>query len=242
MSNKCVIPVSGGLDSTVILHWVASEGKEIHAVSFNYGQRHFEKEMECAIASCYFKSESHKRLNLDFFKDIVNTSSLVNDDIDVAKTKDVLGDPQTVNYVPNRNMMMLSICTAYAESIGATQVYHGAALVDSQAGYWDGSKEFLKAINDVNLLNRRNQVQIIAPLINKSKKEIIKQGVYNDVDFSNTWTCYEGKDRACGECPACSSRIKGFIDAGIIDPIEYSRDIPWDKYGCVTVDQYKVDL
>lgn len=239
MSNKCVIPVSGGLDSTVILHWVASEGKEIHAVSFNYGQRHFEKEMECAIASCYFKSESHKRLNLDFFKEIVNTSSLVNDDIDVAKTKDVLGDPQTVNYVPNRNMMMLSICTAYAESIGATQVYHGAALVDSQAGYWDGSKEFLKAINDVNQLNRRNQVEIIAPLINLSKKEIIKHGVYNDVDFANTWTCYEGKEKACGECPACSSRIKGFIDAGIIDPVEYSRDIPWEKYNCVSVEQYK---
>ena len=242
MSDKCVIPVSGGLDSTVILHWVASEGKEIHAVSFNYGQRHFEKEMECAISNCYFKSKSHKRINLDFFKDIVDTSSLINKDIDVAKTKDVLGDPQTVNYVPNRNMMMLSICTAYAESIGASQVYHGSALVDSQAGYWDGSQEFLQAINNVNTLNRRNRVEILAPLITKSKKDIITKGVDVGVNFSETWTCYEGKEKACGECPACSSRIKGFMDAGIVDPIEYSRDIPWGNYGCVSVEQYKNDV
>jgi len=227
--SRCVIPVSGGLDSTVILHWAAGEGHEIHAVSFNYGQRHFDREMECAISNCYFKSKTHKRINLDFFKDIVSTSSLVNHDIAVAKTKDVLGDPQTVNYVPNRNMMMLSICTAYAESIEADTVYHGSALIDSQAGFWDGSIEFIKAINDVNSLNRRNRVEIIAPLINKSKQSIIQLGIDNNVDFSDTWTCYEGAEEACGQCTACSSRIKGFVDAGYIDPINYSIDIPWHE-------------
>ena len=235
MSNKCVIPISGGLDSTVILHWAKSENKEIHAVSFNYGQRHFEKETCCAISSCNSKCETHKVINLDFFKDIVTTSALVNDDIAVAKTRDVLGDPQTVNYVPNRNMMMLSICTAYAESIGATQVYHGAALVDSQAGFWDGSQEFVTAINKVNALNRRNRIEILAPLITKSKVDIIKLGVTCGVDFNNTWTCYEGKDQACGECTACSSRIKGFMDAGYIDPLQYSRDIPWEQYNCKSI-------
>ena len=228
--SKCVVPVSGGLDSTVILYWVASQGHEPHAVSFNYGQRHFNKEMGCAKWNCEQKSKSHKTINLDFFKDIVNTSSLVNDEIDVAKTKDVLGDPQTVNYVPNRNMMMLSICTAYAESIGASQVYHGSALVDSQAGYWDGSIEFIQALNKVNALNRRDRVEVIAPLITKSKRSIIELGVDLGVDFTKTWTCYEGKDQACGECPACSSRIQGFIDAGYKDPLPYSRDIPWSQY------------
>jgi 7-cyano-7-deazaguanine synthase len=234
---KCVIPVSGGIDSTVILHWVASEvSREIHAVSFNYGQRHFDREMTCAIRSCYFQSETHKRINLDFFKDIVTTSSLTNDDIDVAKTKDVLGDPQTVNYVPNRNMMMLSICTAYAESIGAEEVYHGAALVDSQAGFWDGSTEFLQAINQVNALNRRNRVNVIAPLILKSKKDIIELGVQTKVEFDQTWTCYEGEEEACGECTACSSRIQGFIDAGYIDPLRYKKDIPWSKFNCKEIE------
>lgn len=232
MQKKCVIPVSGGLDSTVILNWVYSEGVEIHAVSFNYGQKHFDKEMSCAVDSCSGKVETHKIINLDFFKQIVNTSSLTNDEIAVAKTRDILGDPQTVNYVPNRNMMMLSICTAYAESLGASQVYHGSALIDSQAGYWDGSIEFIQAINNVNSLNRRNRVEIVAPLITKSKKDIIELGLNLGVDFGKTWTCYEGKVVACGECPACSSRIKGFLEVGKIDPIIYNRDIPWKEYKC----------
>jgi 7-cyano-7-deazaguanine synthase len=230
MSKRVVVPVSGGLDSTVILHWVVSEGYDVHAVSFNYGQRHFDKEISCAEWNCKKHAKSHKIINLDFFKDIVSTSSLVNHDIDVAKTKDVLGDPQTVNYVPNRNMMMISICTAYAESIGAEGVYHGSALVDSQAGYWDGSIEFIRALNKVHELNRRDRVEVRAPLILKSKKEIIELGVDLKVDFTQTWTCYEGKNQACGECPACSSRIKGFIDAGYKDPLQYSKDIPWSKF------------
>jgi 7-cyano-7-deazaguanine synthase len=230
---KAVVPVSGGLDSTVILYIAKAMGYEPHAVSFNYGQRHFEKEMECAIAQCYFASETHKRIDLTFFKDICQTSSLTNTDIPVAKTKDVLGDPQTVNYVPNRNMMMLSICTAYAESIGADTVFHGSALVDSQAGYWDGSQEFLEAINNVNKLNRRNRVAIEAPLIEMSKRDIITQGIQLNVDLSQTWTCYEGNEEACGRCTACSSRIKGFVDAGLIDPVKYGIDIPWEEYNVV---------
>lgn len=233
--SKCIIPVSGGLDSTMILDWVVSEGHEVHAVSFNYGQRHYDREMACAMKSCKNICKSHKVINLDFFKQIVDTSSLLNKDIEVAKTRDVLGDPQTVNYVPNRNMMMLSICTAYAESIGASKVYHGSALVDSQSGFWDGSSEFLNAINKVNALNRRNRVEIVAPLITKSKADIILKGVQLGTNFKNTWTCYEGKKLACGECTACSSRLKGFKDAKFIDPIGYTKDIPWDKWSCKSI-------
>lgn len=226
--DKCVVPISGGLDSSVILHLAKSQGFEIHALSFNYGQKHVDKELQCALSQTGTISKSHKILDLTFFKDIVTTSALTNDDIAVAKTRDVLGDPQTVNYVPNRNMMMLSICTAYAESIGSSLVYHGAALVDSQAGFWDGSGEFLEAINNVNNLNRRDRVKIEAPLIEDTKKEIIARGLKLGVDFSKTWTCYEGKELACGECTACSSRIQGFLDIGYIDPVPYARDdIPW---------------
>jgi len=131
--------------------------------------------------------------------------------------------------------MLLSMCTAYAETVGASTVFHGAALVDSQAGFWDGSKEFLHAINNVNKLNRRNVVEIVAPLILKSKADIVKCGVDLGVDFSKTWTCYEGQERACGECTACSSRVKGFIDAGYIDPVKYAIDIPWEKYNCENI-------
>ena len=227
--NKVIVPVSGGIDSTVLLHHAVKSGDfdEVHAISFNYGQRH-DKELHCAWHTANNLDVNYKLIPLGFFRE-VNTSSLTNKDIDVAKTRDVLGDAQTVNYVPFRNQMMLSICCAIAESLDANTVFHGAAQVDTQAGYWDGSEEFLEAINSLTSLNRKHRINIEAPLIEKSKKEIIKWGHELDVDFENTWTCYEGKEKACGECTACSSRLQGFIDAGIKDPIEYSQEIPWSK-------------
>ena len=233
--SKAIVPISGGIDSSVVLKIAHSEGHEVHAISYNYGQRH-DKELACAgLQTANTSCATHQYISLGFFSDIVPTSSLTCADIDVAKTRDVLGDPQTVNYVPNRNMLLLSICTAYAESVGAEVVYHGAALVDSQAGFWDGSKEFLEAINSINALNRKCRVRIEAPLISLSKREIIEKGIDMGVYFSDTWTCYEGKKEACGECTACSSRIKGFIDAGYIDPVPYSISIPWQRYKCKEV-------
>ena len=170
---------------------------------------------------------NHRVIKLDFFKDI-NTSSLTNPEIEVVLTRDVLGDAQTVNYVPFRNQMMLSICCAIAESLEANTVFHGAAQVDTQAGYWDGSEEFLEAINSLTSLNRKHRIKIEAPLIELSKRQIIEWGHELDVSFGHTWTCYKGEDKACGECTACSSRLQGFIDAGYRDPIEYSTEIPWD--------------
>jgi 7-cyano-7-deazaguanine synthase len=227
--NKCIVPFSGGIDSTVLLYHAVKAGDfdEVHAITFNYGQRH-SKELICACNTADKLDVRHKVIALDFFK-YITTSSLTNPDIDVAKTRDVLGDAQTVNYVPFRNQMMLSICCAVAESVGANTVYHGAAQVDTQAGYWDGSNEFLDSINGLISLNRKHRIKIKAPLIEKSKHEIIKWGDELDIDFKDTWTCYEGKEKACGECTACSSRIQGFIDFGWPDPLEYSRRIPWDE-------------
>ena len=232
--KKCIIPVSGGIDSSTILYYTHKSRKdfdEIHTVTFDYGQRH-SKEIEHAESITKNVSTSHKVLDVTFLKDIITSSSLTNDSIDVAKTADVLGDPQTVNYVPNRNMILLSICSGYAESIGASVVYHGAAQVDSEAGYWDGTQEFISCMNLVNSLNRRDRVTIEAPLLQMSKQQIIKLGVDSGLDFSKTWTCYEGGRKACGRCTACSSRIKGFIDNKLIDPVEYEIDIPWEKYNC----------
>ena len=227
--SKAVVPISGGLDSSVILSIVASASSEIYTISYDYGQKH-KKELLYAETQidCYDNIEHHNRVDLSFFKNIVTSSSITNNNIPVAHAKDVLGDAQTVNYVPFRNMMMLSIACSYAEAVGAEIVYHGSALVDSQAGYWDGSAEFLEQINHLTALNRKNRIKIEAPLINLSKKEIISRGLDNGVRFEDTWTCYEGKELACGYCTACSSRIQGFLDNKIKDPIEYERtDIPW---------------
>ena len=228
MSNA-VVPISGGLDSSVILSLACKQHDNVYAITYNYGQKH-SKELLCAGIQIdkYNNIEDHKIIDIRFFKDIAPTSSLTNNNIKVAHARDVLGDAQTVNYVPFRNMMMLSIACSYAEAVNADTVYHGSALVDSQAGYWDGSKEFLEQINNVTRLNRKNKIQIKAPLITLSKKEIIQLGIDNNVRFEDTWTCYEGKDNACGYCTACSSRIQGFLHNNLKDPIQYDRDdIPW---------------
>jgi 7-cyano-7-deazaguanine synthase len=227
--SKAVVPISGGLDSSVILSIACQRHDDVYAISYDYGQKH-NKELLYAGYQIdnYDNIEDHKFVDIKFFKDVAPTSSLTNNDIKVAHARDVLGDAQTVNYVPFRNMMMLSIACSYAESVGANSVYHGSALVDSQAGYWDGSSEFLEQINNLTALNRKNRIEIEAPLIQLSKKEIINLGLYNGVNFKDTWTCYEGKDLACGYCTACSSRIQGFLDNKMKDPIKYERtDIPW---------------
>ena len=228
---KCVVPISGGIDSTVLLYHAVKSGEYsggVYAISFDYGQRH-KRELEYAKRTVQHLNVPHKVIDLNFFRQVVDSSSLTNSNIKVAKTRDVLGDAQTVNYVPFRNQMLLSICCAVAESVKADTVFHGAAQIDTQSGYWDGSKEFLSSINELTALIRKHRVKVEAPLIELSKKEIIEWGNDIGVDFSNTWTCYEGEDKACGECTACSSRLKGFIDAGIVDPLEYNKDIPWKK-------------
>lgn len=228
--NKAVVPFSGGMDSTTILYHVKSMYDEVYAISFYYGQKH-RKELNVAqLTAQKLGIKEHKLIDISFFKDIASTSSLTNDDIEVAKAKDVMGDPQTVNYVPFRNMMLLSIACAYAEAVGAKTVYHGAAQADSVAGYWDGSPEFLNEINKVTALNRRNKIAIKAPLLTMSKSEIIKFGHDLGVNYADTWTCYEGEEKACGMCTACSLRIRGFIEAKIQDPLDYEIQIPWSKY------------
>lgn len=224
--SKAVIPVSGGIDSSVILAYAKTKHAQVFPITFDYNQRHSKELMFAEMQT----GSSFNKISLSFFRDIVTTSSLTNNNIDVAKTKDVLGDAQTVNYVPFRNQMLLSIACAYAESVGANTVYHGAALIDSQAGYWDGSIEFLNSINSLIALNRKHKINIEAPLIDKTKAEIILMGKDLGVDFARTWTCYEGRNVACGYCTSCSSRIKGFLDAGIKDPLQYERnDIPWNE-------------
>jgi 7-cyano-7-deazaguanine synthase len=228
--NKVVLSYSGGMDSTVLLYKALEDFDVVHTVTFNYGQRHH-KEIEVVrnqIEQCSDKKLTNIVLDLPFFQQFKG-SSLIDANINVAKARDVMGDPQTVNYVPFRNTIFLSILAGYAESVGAKTVWYGAAQADSVAGFYDGSIEYLDQINMITKLNRRHVISIEAPLIDLSKKEIIKLGLKYGVDYVNTWTCYEGKDVACGECTACALRLKGFVDAGLQDPVQYSKDIPWDK-------------
>jgi len=230
MSKKLVLSISGGMDSVVLLHMAADRGfKEIHLISYNYGQRHV-RELECVKHQIdAMKSKlpdivvDHYTADVRFIQHLAPTSSLTNTDIDNPDISKMAGDAQPVSYVPFRNQLFNTIGCAYAESKGADTVWYGAAEVDSLAGYWDGSVEFVDSMNALIALNRENRIQIVAPLLTMSKESIVEEGVRLGVDFSKTWTCYSNRKDGLADAttPSSSMRVKGFIDAGYQDPIQY---------------------
>jgi 7-cyano-7-deazaguanine synthase len=229
--EKSIIILSGGLDSSILMYEMIDKPniEVVAAICFDYGQRH-KKEIECAKYLCDVNDIPLKVIDLGFFKDLTQGGSALTDNsIDVPTAAESLGDSQALSYVPNRNMMMLSIAVSYAESVGAENVFYGAGGDDEHSGYWDCTKEFLENINKVISLNRKNKIQICAPYVNLSKKEIVKRGMGLKVPFENTWTCYNGRDKSCGKCITCSNRIKSFIMNGLQDSLPYEVDIPWEK-------------
>ena len=235
--KKLVLTLSGGMDSSVLLYMAQDRGYEhIHTLTFDYGQRH-KRELECVnkqlsnFNKTYNGQVTNRVLDVKYIKDIAPTSSLTNKDIDNPKISEMAGDAQPVSYVPFRNMMFLSICASYAEGINADAVWYGAAEVDSLAGYWDGSKEFVDTVNKVTDLNREKRITIEAPLLNMSKAAIVKEGLRLGVKYGDTWTCYSNREDGLADAttPSSSMRIKGFIDAGYKDPIQYVQQEKLDK-------------
>ena len=233
MSKKIVISFSGGMDSSVLLAMAADRDySDIHLLSFDYGQRH-KRELGCIdlqtsnIKKKYEKVKpitiTTKTLDVSYIKSIANKSSLTNTDIDNPKIKEMAGDAQPVSYVPFRNTMFLSIACAYAETNECDTVWYGAAQADSLAGYWDGSQEFIQSVNGLVSLNRKSKIKIEAPLITMSKKDIVLEGIRLGVPFINTWTCYSNREDglADADTPSSSLRLRGFIEAGYMDPIQY---------------------
>lgn len=236
--KKIVLALSGGMDSSVLLHMAANQGyNDIYTISFDYGQRH-RRELECikkqivkVLEKHFFTNVTNKIIDVSYIKEIATNSSLTNHSIDNPKIKEMAGDAQPVSYVPFRNMMFLSIASSYAESIGCDIVWYGAAQADSLAGYWDGSSEFLNSINQTISLNRKSKIRIAAPLLVMSKKQIIEEGVKLGVNFGDTWTCYSNREDglADADTPSSSLRLRGFIEAGYRDPIKYLQQDKLEK-------------
>lgn len=227
--NKSVILLSGGLDSTVLLHYVTKtlQSNTIPLI-IEYGQRH-NRETAFALKNVNDLNLDWRRIDAKFIGNITSCASvLTNLEKEVPHIKDVVGLAQPPTYVPMRNLMFLSIAAAVAESLCASTIFYGAAEIDTHSGHWDCSLEFLDYINKILNLNRENKIKVEAPFITFSKEQIIKTGVELNVDFTQTHTCYNGDSIACGTCASCSSRIQGFLSAGIKDPIKYKIDIPWN--------------
>ncbi len=218
---KAVVLLSGGLDSAVALYLAKSKGFEVHAVSFNYGQRH-ETELNYAKQNAKRAGvAAHKivTLNLGDF----GGSSLTDMNMDV-EDGDVTRTDIPVTYVPARNMVFLSIAASYAESIEAQEIFIGVSQVD-YSGYVDCRQEFIDAmeaaINKGTVMGAEQgkPIKINAPFVNMTKAEEIKLGMELGVDFGLTWSCYRGGEKPCGTCDSCLLRAKAFAEAGFEDAL-----------------------
>lgn len=219
--KKAVVLLSGGLDSAVTMYLARKEGYELHAVIFDYGQRH-KRELGFAkklARRCGAHLKSIK-LRLPW-----KGSSLVDKTKALPaprSAKDIrdLGIPST--YVPARNTIFLSIAASYAETIQASVIFIGAHVEDS-SGYPDCGREYLKAFDKVLRIGTKRgldrKLRLEFPLIGKDKAGIIKLGNSLGVPFHYTWSCYKGARSPCGRCDSCVLRAKGFKEAGLKDPL-----------------------
>ncbi|MBA3006287.1 MAG: 7-cyano-7-deazaguanine synthase QueC [Proteobacteria bacterium] len=226
--KKGVVLLSGGLDSTTVLAIAQSQGYACYCLSFNYGQKQsIELERASHIARS-FSVEQHLILQLDLGK--IGGSALTST-LTVPKDRDLSleTDEIPVTYVPARNMIFLTHAVAWAEVLGATDLFIGVNAVD-YSGYPDCRPEFLEAFTKMANLGTKAGVMgkvgftIHAPLLSLSKKEIIEKGLTLGVDYSLTHSCYDPKEgKACGRCDSCLLRLRGFVEAGLKDPAPYVR-------------------
>lgn len=214
---KVVIIYSGGMDSYTVLHLALAQGFDVHAVSFNYGQRH-SKELEYAKNVTQKYAIEHKIVDISSINQLIGGSSLT-DDIDVPEGHyEEESMKQTV--VPNRNMILLSLAVGYAVSINAEAVYFGAHSGD-HAIYPDCRTEFVEAMNEVCKIANYESIEVRAPFLKANKIEILQQGLAMNLDYGETWTCYNGRQKACGVCGSCQERLEAFEHNNAVDPLDY---------------------
>lgn len=227
MTRKAVVLLSGGLDSTTVLAIAKEQGYEPYALSFRYGQRH---EIELAAAQRVAESigvARHVVCDIDLG---VFGGSALTDDIEVPKygSVDELGGAEVpVTYVPARNTVFLSFALAYAEVVGAADIFIGVSAID-YSGYPDCRPEYIASFeNMANLATKLGtdgtRLRIHAPLIELTKGETVNLGSRLGVDYSQTSSCYDPDSLGapCGHCDSCLFRLRGFAEAGLPDPLVY---------------------
>ena len=223
--RKAVVLLSGGLDSATVLALAVSEGYACHALSVDYGQRHrIELEAAMRVARALGAAE-HKTVRIDLTA--FGGSALTDANIAVP-TRGVQKDGIPVTYVPARNTIMLSLALAWAEVLGAQDLFFGANAVD-YSGYPDCRPEYMRAFERMANLATKAAVEgsrltLHTPIIALSKAQIIELGIKLGVDYRLTVSCYQAdaQGRACGVCDSCRLRRAGFDAAGVADPTRYS--------------------
>lgn len=220
--DKAIVLLSGGMDSLVCAGEAFSNDHEVSFIHMNYGQKTSDRERRSfeEIADYYKVSQKNRKIiDMTFLKQI-GGSSLTDDTISV---KNYQGDSGKIpdSYVPFRNSIILSLAVSWAEVVGATKLYIGANYEDSP-GYPDCRPVYYDAFNQlIKVGTKAGNIEIITPVINMKKKDIVKKGLELNVPFELSWSCYKNSDKACGKCDSCALRLRGFKESGNIDPIEY---------------------
>ena len=223
---KAVILLSGGLDSTVCMACAKEAGYELYPISFDYHQRHnIELESAKKVAEFY---QVAKHIVIETNMNVIGGSALTDTSIDVPDG-DIKSDKVPVTYVPARNLIFLSYALSYAEAIGAERILIGVNALD-YSGYPDCRPAFIEQFQQVaNYATKvaavdKKEILIETPLLNLSKKEIVELGTKLGAPLHVSHSCYRGGEKACGVCDSCQLRLKGFREAGIVDPVPYETD------------------
>ena len=227
--KKAVVLLSGGLDSTTVAAIAQQQGFAVYALSFDYGQNHrVELDFARRVAEQQ-KVARHAVVKVDLRS---FGGSALTSDVPVPKHRSAedMGHGVPVTYVPARNTVFLSLALAWAETLGATDIFIGVNALD-YSGYPDCRPEFIAAFERMaNLATKLGtedgrQIKIHTPLIAMTKREIVETGMRLGVDYSMTTTCYDPSagGEACGACDACLLRLKGFAEAGVADPARYRK-------------------
>ncbi|MFL1404848.1 7-cyano-7-deazaguanine synthase QueC [Marinobacter sp. M1N3S26] len=217
MSKTVVVIYSGGMDSFTLLHRALAEGHRVHALSFDYGQRHV-RELEAASAVCGDLGLPHKVLDIRSLQAVMAGSALTGGSEVPEGHYEEESMKSTV--VPNRNMILLSLATGYAVTVAADAVWFGAHGGD-HAIYPDCRPEFVEKMDAVCRVANYEPVAVEAPYIRADKAEILAEGLAMGLDYGQTWTCYNGRHRACGVCGSCVERLEAFASHGVTDPLPY---------------------
>ncbi len=225
MAGRAVVLLSGGLDSATTLAVALVEGYECFALSFDYGQRHARELESAGKVAAALGAQRHLTLGLDLRA--IGGSALT-DDIAVPKARsdEAIGHDIPVTYVPARNTIFLAHALAWAEVLGAQDIFIGVNALD-YSGYPDCRPEFVEAFERLaNLATQagvegRSRYRVHTPLIAQTKAQIVARAYELGVDLSLTWSCYEPEadGRACGLCDSCQLRKKGFAEARLVDPV-----------------------
>jgi 7-cyano-7-deazaguanine synthase len=227
--KPAVVLLSGGVDSATAAAIAKEQGFELHALTFRYGQRH-EREIESAKrVAAFLSAEGH--LIVEFDLRAIGGSALT-DELSVPKGRNAaeMSHGIPVTYVPARNSIFLSFGLALAEKVEAEDIFFGANQLD-YSGYPDCREEYIDAFEKMaNLATKagvegKSRIRVRAPLIQMTKAQIIRKGMELGIDYALTWSCYDPAPdgRACGQCDSCQLRLKGFMEAGLADPLPYAE-------------------